>query len=216
MAIKRGTARPRGKAEQPKNPCKWSTISQNLWVLNVFVACCCHLSLSGMGRRDPSPSPNLISNARKSLVQKWQKDSRKLCKIVRESHFCAKIVQKLCSHNFHAILGRGDSEVPKMFLHKFCAFFLSFNDKASCTGNKYLKSRRSHQSTYVRIFSFILSVFRTVSLPKIPTGLTHKIRPGGLTWQSFPNLFKFMASFFPSLYRKQHSAFWPQKDHKSI
>ena len=53
--------------------------------------------------------------------------------------FCAKIVQKLCAHNFHTILGRGDSEVPKVLLHKFCAFFLH----GKLSGNTCLKYKES-------------------------------------------------------------------------
>ena len=75
----------------------------------------------------PSLSPRGLSK----MVQK-------LC--VSPIFFFAKSVQNLCSHNFRAILGRGDSEVPKMLLHKFCAFFLNLDNKASCTGNKCLKS----------------------------------------------------------------------------
>ena len=50
-------------------------------------------------------------------------DSEKWRKIARDSHcgvspsICIKLVHKLCSHNFHNILGRDEFDVPKMLLH---------------------------------------------------------------------------------------------------
>ena len=38
--------------------------------------------------------------------------------------------------------GGHHSEVPKMFLHKFCAFFLNLDDTATCMGNKCLNLSR--------------------------------------------------------------------------
>ena len=68
--------------------------------------------------------------------------TRKICEKLRmRPNSSAKIVQKLCSDNFHAILGGDDSEVPKMLLHKLSAFLLNLDNKASCTGDAYLNPK---------------------------------------------------------------------------
>ena len=63
-----------------------------------------------------------VEFVRRTLRGGTQRNSEKSC---ASPNFCVKLLQKLCSYNFHADVGEDGSEVPKMFLQKFCTFLKS-------------------------------------------------------------------------------------------